>query len=505
MQAAQIIAGYTLGGADILRRAMGKKIKEVMEAQKQVFIDGAFATNGIERKTAEEIFGILEKFAEYGFNKSHSAAYAMISYRTAYLKANYPVEFMAALLSTELGNADKVSHFVEEASSMGIEVLGPDINESRENFTPVLERAEAPKNAEQPPKAGRIRFGLAAVKGVGDSAAKLILEERDAHGTFQDLRDFAQRVDGKACNRRVLECLIKTGAFEFSGIDRQHLLDSLDAIITEAADLEKDKASGQANMFDLLTGDASVSESTVGAYETGGATMGALTRLQYERELLGFYVSGHPLDQFAGLDAFVNSFSPQEELKHWDREGFRLVGVINNVVKRLTKRDNRPWCYFTLSTRSSSYQINVFPDAYEANLGQFEDGQLVCVTGEVRYDDDRQEVRLNANHLSPAEKAVQAFLETLIFYIKPDEPEFTSFVTELSDYLQANEGPTEVKLGVVVEPGRALVAELAPSLRCHFKPEAFKHFKRHSAVLRVEGEGKNAPSPERPRWERARA
>lgn len=513
MQAAQIIAGYTLGGADILRRAMGKKDKSVMDAQKQRFIDGAKATNDIDAKTAENIFGILEKFAEYGFNKSHSAAYAMISYRTAYLKANFPVEFMAALLSSELGNADKVSHFVEEASSMGIEVLGPDINESRENFTPVVQEhgttnkrgAEALTSGNEASlnTGGRIRFGMAAVKGVGDSAAKLILQERDANGPFKDFRDMVERVDTKACNRRVLECLIKTGAFDFAEIDRQHLLDSLDSILSDVADLEKDKASGQANMFDMLTDEGADENQNNGGYITTGKPLGELTKLQYERELLGFYVSGHPMEQFAGLDQFINSFGPDEDLKLWDRESFRLVGVVNNVVKRLTKRDNRPWCYFTLSTLGNSYQINVFPDAYEANLGQFEEAHLVSVTGEIRYDEERQEVRLNANHLSPADKAVRAFLSALTFYLKPDEPHFSEFVDELSDYLQHNEGPTEVKLAVMVEPGKALMADVAQSLRCRMTADAFKKLKRYPAVYKVVGEGKKVPAPERRKWERS--
>ncbi len=501
MQSAQIIAGYTLGGADILRRAMGKKIKEVMDAQKDIFIKGAKETNDIDRKTAEYIFGILEKFAQYGFNKSHSAAYAMISYRTAYLKANYPVEFMAALLSSELGNADKVSHFIEEAANMSIVVLGPDINESRERFTPVVSDEGD----------SRIRFGLAAIKGVGDSAAQVILAEREAGGPFKDFRDFVERVDGKACNRRVVECLVKTGAFDYSGTDRQELLDNLDYILNEVADLQKDKEAGQANMFDMLIEDTPeakpgrASEGQPAKPASEQAVMPELVKLEFERELLGFYVSGHPMDQFAGLDTYVNSFGPKEDLKLWDREGFRLVGVVNNVVKRLTKRDNRPWCYFTLSTREAAYQINVFPDAYEANLGQFEDGSLACVTGEIRYDSERQEVRQNANHIGAADAAIRGYLESLTFYVSQEEPHFSEFIAELSDYLQANEGPTEVKLGILVDDTRALVAELAPSLKCRMTADAFKHFKRHAAVRKVTGSGKNPPAPERPRWERASA
>ncbi|MCD8483713.1 MAG: DNA polymerase III subunit alpha [Verrucomicrobia bacterium] len=200
MEAARIVAGYTLGGADMLRRAMGKKVKEIMDQQKEIFIAGAKEKNNIDRKTAEEIFAILEKFAQYGFNKSHSAAYAMLSYRTAFLKANYPVEFMAAVLGCEVSNPVKVSHFIEECASMNVDVLGPDVNESGASFTPVIQKGKS-----------SIRFGLAAIKGVGDGAAEAIIIERKRNGAFKDFEDFVSRMDSKVVNRRVLENLVKTG------------------------------------------------------------------------------------------------------------------------------------------------------------------------------------------------------------------------------------------------------------------------------------------------------
>ena len=234
MQSAQIIAGYTLGGADILRRAMGKKIKEVMDAQKQVFIDGAKATNNIDRKTAESIFALLEKFAQYGFNKSHSAAYAMLSYRTAFLKANYPVEFMAAVLTSEQGNADKLSTFLEECNAMHVPVLSPDVNASGGNFTPIVDGDER-----------SIRFGMAAIKGVGEGAAEVIIEERQNDGPYEDFTDFIVRNADKAVNRRVIEALIKTGAFDSLGHDRAHLLHDLDSELAEANERRKDREAGQ--------------------------------------------------------------------------------------------------------------------------------------------------------------------------------------------------------------------------------------------------------------------
>ncbi|HTO02161.1 MAG TPA: DNA polymerase III subunit alpha, partial [Opitutus sp.] len=248
MEAAKVIAGYTLGGADMLRRAMGKKDADAMAKERAKFVEGAKRVNNIEEKIANSIFDILNKFAGYGFNKSHSAAYAVLSYQTGYLKANYPVQFMAAMLSSELGNAEKVSHFVAECEAMGLKVLGPDVNESRENFTPVFRAASphaaaprvaglksevegnAPSSAiASEPSASHlklkttdgsgaaIRFGLAGVKGVGELAAQKIIEERDKRGPFIDFDDFITRVDGRAINKRVLEHLAKTGAFDFSG------------------------------------------------------------------------------------------------------------------------------------------------------------------------------------------------------------------------------------------------------------------------------------------------
>ena len=215
MEAARRIAGYTLGGADILRRAMGKKKPEEMAKQREIFVKGAKKTNSIDEKKANDIFNILEKFAGYGFNKSHSAAYGIISYQTAYLKANYPIEFMAGVLACELGNSDKLAHFIGECAEMGIAELGPDINESGENFSPVENEVKGSSS---------IRFGLSAVKGVGDVAGKIIVEERRQNGCFKSFTDLVERVDGKSVNKRVLECLIKSGGFDAIEGNRAALL-----------------------------------------------------------------------------------------------------------------------------------------------------------------------------------------------------------------------------------------------------------------------------------------
>lgn len=326
MEAARIIAGYTLGGADILRRAMGKKIASVMEAQKEVFVEGAAKTHGMSRKMALGIFAILEKFAAYGFNKSHSAAYAMLSYRTAYLKANYPVEFMAAVLSSEQGNADKVAHFIDEAEAMDIRVLSPDINTSLQSFTPVV---DDPEDAEAG-RPGSIRFGLGAIKGVGDAAAIKIIEEREANGSFQDFDEFLERMDSKAVNRRVLECLVKTGAFDFSLEPRGAIFHRLEEAINYAAARQRDKEAGQNSFFDILQEDTTQN----GDGDSDGPREIDMSKqfpqhemLTYEKELLGFYVSGHPLDDYKGIAEALTNFEIDKMDQLGDRVEFQICGV----------------------------------------------------------------------------------------------------------------------------------------------------------------------------------
>ena len=280
MQAAQIIAGYTLGDADILRRAMGKKIKSVMDQQKEVFILGAKRSNNIDSKTATTIFQLLEKFAEYGFNKSHSAAYAMLSYRTAYLKANYPTEFMAAILTSEQGNASKISYFLDECDSMKIPVLSPDINESGINFTPIINKSKP-----------SIRFGLSAIKSVGETAAILITKERNID-TFKNFYDFVYRLNSTNINKRVLEALIKTGSFDSFGIDRNQLLKFLPNSMADAQSQLNNEEDGQTDLF----GDNNLIELAYGKLtliaDKTITPMSKSDRLKYEKELLEYTCRG---------------------------------------------------------------------------------------------------------------------------------------------------------------------------------------------------------------------
>jgi DNA polymerase-3 subunit alpha len=494
MQSAQIIAGYTLGGADILRRAMGKKIAEVMAAQKQVFIDGAKATNNIDRQTAESIFALLEKFAQYGFNKSHSAAYAMLSYRTAYLKANYPVEFMAAVLSSEQGNADKLSHMLEECSALNVPVLSPDVNESGSHFTPVLEDEAA----------GSIRFGMASIKGVGEGAALVIIEEREANGPYESFRDFIARNSDKNVNRRVIEALIKTGAFDSLGADRAALLHNLDGELAEAESMRKDREAGQANLFgdllDMDSGDSGEEKTDVRASKVPAMPMAE--KLGYEKELLGFYISGHPMDAYAGLDLAIDTFQSPDDLKNFDdRSSFRLAGIVSNLAIKYTRKDSRQMAVFNLATRSQSYEMIMFPDPYEKNGARLEDGKLCLIHGLIGRRNG--EMSLAAHEVYELESSIPKIIQRINFILHAND-RAADFIALLRETIDGEYGSTRVNISFLVE-GDIVETNTAQSLTFTINSTNYKKLRKHPALAGVRLEASSTPViDDRPRWQKAR-
>src|SRR5213596_3315620 len=283
MAAASKLGGYSLAQADLLRRAMGKKDKEKMAKERKNFIEGCARTNKIPEKKANAIFDLLEKFAGYGFNKSHSAAYGVISYHTAYLKAHYPVEFMAGLLSNEINNTDKISIFVGECKQMGISIVPPDINRSGLKFTPESQDGKM-----------AIRYGLAAIKNVGEAAMEMSIQDRERAGEYTSLEDFCGRIGTRIANRKMLESLIKAGAFDFVGRERAELFACIDESLSCAAAAQRDRTVGQVSLFDEATHAATTKRRVVTPWSDH-------ERLSYEKELLGFYVSGHPLDAYAEI------------------------------------------------------------------------------------------------------------------------------------------------------------------------------------------------------------
>src|SRR5262249_51878178 len=331
MAAASKLAGYSLAQADLLRRAMGKKDKEKMAKERRNFIEGCARTNKIPEKKANAIFDLLEKFAGYGFNKSHSAAYGVISYQTAFLKAHYPVEFMAGLLSNEINNTEKISVFVGECKRMGIDILPPDINKSGLKFTPESSvrapLANSRTASENARSAMAIRYGLAAIKHVGESAMAIAIRERDRNALFTSLEDFCTRLDTRVANRKMLESLVKSGAFDFLGRERAELFACIDEALSASAAAQRDRVAGQVSLFDETTASLASRKRSITSWSEH-------EKLSYEKELLGFYVSGHPLDAYVDLFAARNYQSIASLAELDDRASFRIAGAVVEVQKK---------------------------------------------------------------------------------------------------------------------------------------------------------------------------
>ena len=512
MEAAKIIAGYTLGGADMLRRAMGKKDADAMAKERDKFVAGAKTTNNIDEKTANTIFDILNKFAGYGFNKSHSAAYAVLSFQTGYLKANYPVQFMAAMLSSELGNSEKVAHFIAECESMGLKVLGPDVNESREMFTPVLS-ASADKTALRSLGEGgpavsstnaNVRFGLAGIKGVGEQAAQKIIEERDKNGPFRDFDDFISRVDARALNKRVLEHLVKTGAFDFSGASRKALFDNIDAAMSGVASAARDKAAGQHSFLDVLAeepaknGKAKAAGPRAATVHDTAGDFPAAERLRFEKELLGFYVSGHPMNLYVGLADAINTFPEDQLLTLGDRTEFRLCGIPSNIAKKLSKKDNRPWAAFTLATKRASLQLNMFADAYAAYANNLLPDVPVLVQGNIIGGNDG--TRINIKECYPLENFVSGIIKKVTWLLHPAHPELPAFFRLLRDTVNQQSGDTRMDFAFVFEDRAAPVAEVSGALAWKLTPAVFQSLRAHPAVAGVQLETKRLELKQDRRW-----
>jgi DNA polymerase-3 subunit alpha len=368
MQIARDLGGFTMGGADELRKVMGKKQKDKIPLYRERFVDGCVA-NGIDRAVGDQIFGQIEPFAGYGFNKCHSAAYGWISYQTAYLKANYPLQYFAALMSSVRDKTDKLVEYIDEAKKMGIAVLPPDVNASLVEFAVVGEQ---------------IRFGLAAVKGVGEGAVAAILAQRDAGGPFADLFDLVTRVGTKAANRKVYEALIKCGALDTLPGNRAQLLDALDAALDSAARASRDRELGQASLFGAI-------EESVPAFAPAlrplapPSTMEALT---WEKETLGIFVSGHPLADVA--DALVRAGAvPVKELRHVEDDApVRIAGLVTAVRRTMTKAQAQ-MLIATVEDMSGSIECVVFPKSYAQLQGFFVEDEIVTINGRLRLRERR--------------------------------------------------------------------------------------------------------------------
>lgn len=391
--AAKLLAGYTLGGADLLRRAMGKKDPKKMAEERGKFVVGAEKTNGIGEKLANQIFEKIEMFAGYGFNKSHSACYGHISYWTAWLKANHPVEFMAALLSNEIHNTDKISVFVSECHRKGIEILPPDLNASRLRFTP-----EIMLNGHK-----GIRYGLAAIKNCGEGAMAAAIAERDANGKFASLEDFSTRLDSKVVNKRILENLVKAGALDWTGETRAGMFGRLEQVVASASSSQKDKASGQVSLFDAMEFAAPPQSAKSAANETPVVEWSKDDRLAHEKELLGFYVTGHPLDKFRGVidSERYKRLGLIEDLEIENpRDRFPFAGMIRSLDAKTTKT-GKPFGVLVLEDFTGSAEIMLWGETFTParDAGLLEPGKIIKLKCAIQVDDRTGSRRLTGYEL----------------------------------------------------------------------------------------------------------
>ena len=448
MRIANLLANYSLGEADILRRAMGKKNPDEMAKQHKRFIEGAVSSR-IPREKAERIFELMAKFAEYGFNKSHSAAYAMVAYQTAYLKSHYPTEFMVALLTAERDNADKILVCINDCRVHGIKVLPPDVNESSRDFSVV--------------DAKTIRFGLAAVKNVGQAAIESIVETRQAQGPFKSLFDFCERVDSRRVNKRVIESLIKCGAFDSTGAARAALLAALDAAMDIAASRQRDRLSGQAGLFDLLSGqDAPPEPELPDVSEWGERQL-----LVYEKESLGFYITGHPLAQHEELlsqYATVDSASLDEVQ---DRQEVRIGGVVAKLKEIATRRGDRMG-FVTLEDLKGQAEVIVFSDVYAQSRILLAGDKPIFIVGDA--DADGETVKIIAKKILAMEEVAQQLTKSVHFFLH--QPEVTPHhLAQLKNVLARFPGERPAFVHLIVPDKAETVLSLPPELNLTPSPQ----------------------------------
>ncbi len=389
MQISRTLAGYSLGQADLLRRAMGKKDPEVMAKEKVPFLKGAEKLK-IDPKKAEKIFDLMAKFAEYGFNKSHSAAYALISYQTAFLKAHYPVEYMAALLTSEVQDTDKVVKYIYEAREMGIEILPPDANTSMWEFT-VVEAHD--RDAVEPGSAiGSIRFGLAAVKNVGISAIEAIIEARQAKGEFTSIMDFCKKVDQRRVNRRVIEALIKCGGFDFSGARRAQMMDGLDMMIDEGGRHQEQESIGQVSIFDSMDGHKELQLPDVPEWKENQL-------LSFEKESVGFYLSGHPLAAFEADMKRYASVTTETLENVPDGKEVTICGIIAGMKIKITKKSQEKMAILNLEDLSGTIEVVVFPDLYKTSQHLLLTDTPLIVAGQLDKNEQENKIKAVRLHL----------------------------------------------------------------------------------------------------------
>jgi DNA polymerase III subunit alpha len=450
MQLAQRLAGYSLGEADLMRRAMGKKKKEEMAVHEEKFINGA-VERSIPREKAEKIFTLMAQFADYGFNRSHSFAYAYLAYQTAYLKAHYPPHFYAAVLSNELTNSEKLARYIGEMKTFGIQLLPPDINTSQEGFTAVAQA---------------IRFGLAAIKGIGSSAVQMILDARQAGSEFRSIFDFAERVDQRAVNKRVLESLIKAGAFDQLTPNRAALMAVIDRAIEHGARVQRDKASGQTGLFAAFA-DAS-SDTLVEPSLPDVKPWVRKEILAHEKEALGFYASGHPLEDYAESIRSLTTTDTGNISEREDGVSVALGGLIVDLAVKTTKKGDR-FALFRVEDQYGSVKIVCWPETFAKHKSVVQNNLAVLVKGKLELTDEGA-ATIVAQEIQQLESARAGAAKAL--YIKLEENSASEeLLAALSNLLGTKQGNIPVFFEILMAENTEVRLRASQFLRVQVTPQ----------------------------------
>jgi len=422
MRIASALAHFSLEDADNLRRAMAKKDVMEMERQKMKFIEGAKKSRVPLRK-AEKIFEQMETFGRYGFNKSHSAAYALIAYQTAYLKSHFPIEFMAALLTSEVQNADKIMKYIAECREMGISILSPDINESHRNFAVV---------------GNQIRFGLAAVKNVGDAAIEAILREREGGGKFQSLYDFCKRVDLRKVNRRVIESLIKCGAFDFSKVYRSQMLTTLEELLERAQGVQRKKEALQMSMWGSERGELEENYPDIEEFPESQLIL-------FEKETIGFYISRHPLSTYQEEIRKITDEDTSTLSGGPDGKEVKICGLVNHLKEVVTKKGDR-MAFLNLEDMKGFVEVILFPDVFKASSHCLRGGNPILVRGTLDLSGDQTKIK--AKEVRPFLDVPSALTQALHLKI-PFASLTKSGLAELKEVILAHRGSCQVFLHLI--------------------------------------------------------
>ncbi|MBF0249486.1 MAG: DNA polymerase III subunit alpha [Alphaproteobacteria bacterium] len=403
MQIAQELSGYSLGGADLLRRAMGKKIQEEMDKQRKVFVDGAEA-RGVPAAKASEIFDLVNKFANYGFNKSHAAAYALVAYQTAYMKANFPYEFMAASMTLDMSNTDKLNAYRQELDRMGIKIKIPDVNASETYF-------KVERGADGKPTA--IRYALAALKNVGEAAMATIVEERRKNGRFKDLEDFAARLDTRQVNKRQMENMIRSGVFDSLNPNRKKLLQGLEAIMGEASAQQAERESNQIGLF----GGGDQAKPKLRLPDV--ADWPPMERLREEFEAVGFYLSAHPLDSYGKSLQRLDVTPFSDILAHGQSGNFTLAGTVVSKKERISQKGNR-YAFVSCTDATGAYEITMFSETLSAAGELLEAGTAILIKATAQFEGES--VRLTAQSVKSLDKLASQTSAGLQITLTNDKP-----------------------------------------------------------------------------------